>query len=147
MGDESLFYRPGNPLLGIINTYLGGPTPSRRDDPAIRFDLRGVEYHFSYGRGPTTRLAWKDIRAVAVMPGPVSDRQGLCVYPFAELPEQKDATSVLHTGSGPGFAHHLNRLFGTPIAVHWHHVRGPSLTKLGQRLPAWTDGRITLSRG
>jgi hypothetical protein len=145
VGDESLFYRPKNPLLSTIGAYLGGPTPSRRDDPAMRFDLNGVEHHLSYGRGPTTRLGWKEVRAVAVVPGPVPGRQGLCVYPFRELPEPDVAVGERWTGSGPGLVGALRSWFGTPIAVHWHHVRGPSLEKLAKRLPAWTEGRITLS--
>ena len=147
MGEESLFYRPKNPLLSTIRTYLGGPTPSRRHDPAIRFDRNGVEHQVSYGRGPTTRLGWKEVRAVAMVPGPVPDRQGLCVYPFEELPEPDVAVSELWTGAGPGLAIRLTVLFGTSIAVHWHHVRGPSLGKLARRLPAWTEGRIALSDG
>jgi len=102
VGEESLFYRPKNPLLSTIRTYLGGPTPSRRHDPAIRFDRNGVEHQVSYGRGPTTRLGWKEVRAVAMVPGPVPDRQGLCVYPFEELPEPDVAVSELWTGAGQG---------------------------------------------
>lgn len=144
MGDESLFYRPKSPLASTIAAYLGGPTPSRTDDPAVRFGPFGVEYHESYGRGPTTRLAWQEVRAVAVLPGPIEGRQALCVYPFRELPAPEVPVSELWTGSGPGLAIRFRSLFGTPIAVHWHHVRGPSLEKLARRLPAWTEGRIAL---
>jgi hypothetical protein len=67
------------------------------------------------------------------------------VYPFEALPEPDVAVSELWTGSGQGLVSYLMVLFGTPIAVHWHHVRGPSLGKLAKRLPAWTEGRIALS--
>lgn len=145
MGEESLFYRPKSPLISTVSAYLGGPAPSRADDPAVRFAPNGVEYHESYGRGPITRLGWKEVRAVAVLPGPVEGRQALCVYPFHELPEPDIPVSELLTGSGPGLAIHLRSLFGTPIAVHWHYVRGPSLERLAKRLPAWTEGRIALT--
>lgn len=145
MGSESLFYRPRNALASTINAYLGGPAPSRKDDPAVRFDPDGVEYHESYGRGPTTRLGWKEVRAVAVLPGPVEGRRALCVYPLHELPEPDIPLSELWTGVGSGLAIHFRSLFGTPIAVHVHHVRGPSLEKLARRLPAWTEGRIALT--
>jgi hypothetical protein len=145
VGDDSLFYRPKSPLVSTIGAYLGGPTPSRTDDPAVRFDRNGVEYHESYGRGPTTCLEWKEVRAVAVLPGPVEGRQALCVYPFRELPEPGVPARELWTGSGPGLAIRFRSLFGTPIAVHWHHVRGPSLAKLARRLPVWTEGRIALT--
>jgi hypothetical protein len=145
VGDESLFYRPKSPLLSTIGAYLGGPSPGRPGDPAVRFDPNGVAYHESYERGPTTSLGWKEVRAVAVLPGPIADRQALCVYPFHELPEPDIPVSELWTGSGPGLAVHFMSLFGTSMAVHWHHVRGPSLRKLAQRLPAWTEGRIALT--
>lgn len=145
MGDESYFYRPKNSLLSTVGAYMGGPAPSRRDDPALRFDSDGVEYQESFGRGPTTHLRWREVRAVAVLPGPVGGRQALCVYPFHELPEPDIPVSELWTGTGPGLAIHFRSLFGTPTAVHRHHVRGPSLKKLTQRLPAWTEGRIALT--
>jgi hypothetical protein len=145
VGDESLFYRPRSPLWTKIDVYLGGPSPSRSDDPAVRFDPGGVEHHESYGRGPSTRLRWQEVRAVAVLPGPVGGRQALCVYPFHEPQEREIPVSERWTGSGPGLARHFRSLFGTPIAVHWHHVRGPSLAKLSQRLPVWTEGRIVLT--
>ncbi|MCE7010392.1 hypothetical protein LWC34_47450 [Kibdelosporangium philippinense] len=137
MGDESLFYRPKSPLLSTINTYLGGPTPARKDDPAVRFGPDGIEYHQSYGHGVTVRLGWQEVHAVAVLPGPVHGRQALCVYPFRQMPEPE--------GSGPGLLLRFRSLFGTPLAVHWHHVRGPSLAKLDSHLSAWTDGRIALT--
>jgi hypothetical protein len=144
VGDESLFYRPRSPLWSRIDAYSGGPSPSRSDDPAVRFDPWGVEHHAAYGRGPTTRLGWEEVRAVAVLPGPVEGRQALCVYPFLEPPEPAVPASERWTGSGAGLAIRFRSLFGTPIAVHWHHVRGPSLAKLSQRLPTWTEGRIAL---
>jgi hypothetical protein len=143
VGEESLFYRPKNPLASTVGALLGGPTPSRTGDPAVRFDPNGVEYHESYGRGPITRLGWREVRAVAVLPGPIEGRQALCVYPFQEPPDPD--FGELWTGSGPGLAIHFRFLFGTPIAVHWHHVRGPSLKKLAKRLSAWTEGRIALT--
>jgi hypothetical protein len=145
VGGESLFYRPKSALVSTVGAYLGGPTPSRADDPAVRFDPNGVEYHESYGRGPTLRLEWKEVRAVAVLPGVIEGRQALCVYPFQELPVPDLPAGELFTGSGPGLAMYFRSLFGTPIAVHRHHVRGPSLKKLANRLPAWTDGRIALT--
>ncbi|WP_052849332.1 hypothetical protein [Streptomyces avicenniae] len=145
MGGESLFYRPRNSLATTIRAYLGGPTPSRGDDPAVCFSPEGVEHHESYGRGPTTRLSWNDVRAVAVLPGPVEGRSALCVYPLHELPGPAIAPGELWTGVGPGLAVHLTALFGTPLAVHLHHVRGPSLRKLAARLPTWTDGRTALT--
>lgn len=145
MGDGSLFYQPKSPLSTTIGAYLGGPSPSRSGDPAVRFDAAGVEYHESYGREPITRLGWPDVRAVAVVPGPVGGRRALCVYPVHEPPEPDLPVSELWTGSGPGLGIHFRSLFGTPFAVHWHHVRGPSLTKLAKSLPRWTDGRITLT--
>lgn len=145
MGGESLFYRPKSPLLSTVGAYLGGPSPGRPDDPAVRFNPNGVAYQESYGRVPTTDLGWQEVRAVAILPGPVEGRQALCVYPFHELPEPEVPVGELWTGSGPGLAMHFRSLFGTPIAVHWHHVRGPSLRKLAKRLPAWTEGRIALT--
>jgi hypothetical protein len=145
VGEESLLYRPKNPLASTVGALLGGPTPSRAGDPAVRFGPNGVEYHESYGRGPTTRLEWNEVRAVAVLPGPIEGRQALCVYLFQELPHPDIAVSELWTGSGPGLASAFRLWFDTPIAVHWHHVRGPSLKKLARRLPAWTEGRITLT--
>lgn len=145
MGDDSLFYRPKNPLMSTIGAYLGGPSPSRSDDPAVRFGPDGVAYHESYERGPITSLGWQEVRAVALLPGPIEGRHGLCVYPVHELPEPDTPLGELWTGSGPGLAVNFRRLFGTPIAVHWHHVRGPSLRKLAKRLPAWTEGRIALT--
>jgi len=145
MGDESLFYRPKSPLSSTVLAYLGGPTPSKPDDPAVRFDLGGVEYHESYGHGVTTRLGWQEVRAVALLPGPIEGRRALCVYPLHEQPEPDIAADALFPGSGPGLAVRFRSLFGTPIAVHWHHVRGPSPEKLAKRLLAWTDGRITLT--
>jgi hypothetical protein len=147
VGDGSLFYRPKSPLSSTVGAYLGGPSPSRPDDPAVRFDPNGVAYYESYGRGPTTSLGWKEVHAVAVVPGPVEGRQALCVYPVHELPAPDIPVSELWTGSGPGLAIRFRSLFGTPIAVHWHHVRGPSLGKLAKRLPAWTEGRIALTSG
>ncbi|MEO3765101.1 hypothetical protein [Streptomyces sp. B8F3] len=145
MGDKSLFYRPKNPLVTQIGVFFGGPAPSRRDDPAMRFGPHGVEYHETYGRGPTTRLRWEEVRAVAVLPGPVVDRRGLCVFPFQEIPEPDIPPGELFSGTGPGLGIAFRVHFDTPIAVHWHHVRGPSLRKPAQRLPAWTEGRITLT--
>jgi len=145
VGEESLFYRPKNPLASTVGALLGGPTPSRKGDPAVRFNPNGVEYHLSYGRGPTTRLGWTEVRAVAVLPGLFEGRQALCVYPFQELPDPDIPAGERWTGSGPGLALHFKSLFGTPIAVHWHHVRGPSLKKLANRLPTWTEGRIALT--
>jgi hypothetical protein len=147
VGDESLFYRPKSPLTSTIGTYLGGPTPSRRGDPAVRFGPAGVEHHESYGKGPTTLLGWDEVRAVAVLPGPIAGRRALCVYPLRELPAPDIPASQRWTGSGPGLARGFRSLFGTPLAVHWHHVRGPALWKLAQRLPTWTEGRITLTSG
>ena len=147
MGEGSLFYRPKSSRWSTVGAYLGGPTPSRPDDPAVRFDPYGVEHHESYGRGPITRLEWREVRAVAVLPGPVQGRQALCVYPFHEPPQADTPLSESWTGSGPGLAIRFTSLFGTPLAVHCHHVRGPSLKKLAQRLPAWTDGRIALTSG
>jgi hypothetical protein len=143
--DGSLLYRPGSPLTSTVGALLGGPTPSYRGDPAIRFGPDGVEYDESYRRGPITRLGWEEVRVVAFLPGPVQGRHALCVYPFQELPERDIPLSELGSGTGPALAVHLRALFNTPIAVHWHHVRGPSLRKLGERLPAWTGGRIALT--
>lgn len=145
MGDGSLFYRPRSPLLSTIAAYVGGPTPSNAGDPAVRFAPDGVEYHQSYGREPITRLAWEEVRAVAVLPGPVQGRRALCVYTLRELPEPEIQVGELFSGTGPGLAVHFSSLFGTRLAVHWHHVRGPSLKTLADRLPAWTDGRIVLT--
>jgi hypothetical protein len=145
MGDESLFYRPKSPLLSTVVTYLGGPTPSKRGYPAVRFDLSGVEYHESYGQGVTTSLGWKEVRAVALLPGPVEGRLALCVYPLHDLPEPDISVDVRSSGTAPRRVFNFRRLFGTPIAVHWHHVRGPSPERLAERLPGWTDGRITLT--
>ncbi|GGK00574.1 hypothetical protein GCM10011583_35020 [Streptomyces camponoticapitis] len=144
MGDK-LFYRPRNPLWSTVGAYLGGPTPSRKDDPAVAFDPNGVEYHELYGHGPTTRLRWTEVRAVAVLPGPVEGRQALCVYPLHELPAPDIPVSEMWSGTGPGLANYFRMLFGTPISVHLHHVRGPSLGKLAKHLPAWTEGRIPLT--
>lgn len=145
MGDDSLFYRPKNSLLSALGSYAGGPAPSRRDDPALRFDRDGVEYHESFGRGPTARLRWSEVRAVAVLPGPDEGRQALCVFAFHELAAPDVPAGEQWTGTGPALALHFRSLFGTPIAVHRHHVRGPSLEKLSERLPAWTEGRIVLT--
>ncbi|WP_432944925.1 hypothetical protein ACQPXM_04190 [Kribbella sp. CA-253562] len=82
---------------------------------------------------------------MAVLPGPIEGRRALCVYPFQDLPLPDRLSSELWTGTGAGLAMAFTHWFGTPIAVHWHHVRGPSLTKLAQRLPAWTEGRIGLT--
>jgi hypothetical protein len=111
----------------------------------VRFDPNGVEYHQSYGREPITRLGWEEVRAVALLPGPVEGRRALCVYPLRELPEPDIQVSELFSGTGPGLAVHFRSMFGTPLAVHWHHVRGPSLKTLANRLPTWTEGRIVLS--
>jgi len=145
VGDGSLFYRPRNPLLSTIRALLGGPTPSRPGDPAMRFGPDGVTYHQSYERGPVTTLEWPQVRAVAVLPGPIAGRLALCVYRFHEPPAPDIPLSEMWTGTGPGLSLHFTMLFGTPFAVHWHHVRGPSLRKLATRLPTWTDGRITLT--
>ncbi len=145
MGDGSLFYRPRNPLTSTIGALLGGPSPSRPGDPAVRFDPNGVEYHESYRSGSITRLGWEEVRAVAVLPGPIEGRQALCVYSFQELSEPDIPVSELWTGTGPGLAIHFSLLFGTPLAVHCHHVRGPSLRKLAEHLPAWTEGRLVLT--
>jgi hypothetical protein len=145
VGDGSLFYRPRSPLITTFAAYLGGPSPSNAGDPAVRFDPNGVEYHQSYGREPITRLGWEEVRAVAILPGPVEGRRALCVYPLRELPEPDIQVSELFSGTGPGLAVHFRSMFGTPLAVHWHHVRGPSLKTLATRLPTWTDGRIVLS--
>ncbi|GAB3889323.1 hypothetical protein GCM10029964_058680 [Kibdelosporangium lantanae] len=147
MGDDSLFYQPRNPVTSAVGARLGGPTPSRVGDPAVLFNATGVEYHESYGGGVTTRLAWKDVRAVAVLPGPVGGRQALCVYPVREIPAPDVPAEERWSGSGRGLSMTFRRMFGTPLAVHWHHVRGPSLRKLAKRLPAWTDGRISLTWG
>lgn len=145
MGDGSLFYRPKSRLLTTITAYLGGPSPSRPDDPAVRFGPTGVAYHESHGRAPTTSLEWREVRAVAVVPGPVAGRQALCVYAVTEPPVPDVPVGERWSGSGRGLGIHFRSLFGTPIAVHWHHVRGPSLRKLARSLPAWTGGRITLT--
>ncbi|GAA3020587.1 hypothetical protein Sfulv_58440 [Streptomyces fulvorobeus] len=145
MGYEALFYRPRNSLASTVRAYLGGPSPSRKDDPAVCFDRTGIEYHESYGRGPTTRLTWEEVRAVAVLPGPVEGRRALCVYPLHELPQPDIQVGELWSGVGPRLAIYFRALFGTPISVHLHHVRGPSLGKLAKRLPAWTEGRIVLT--
>lgn len=140
-----MFYRPKSPLTSTIGAYLGGPSPARATDPAVQFGPDGVEYHESYGQGPTTTLTWPEVRAVALLPGPVAGRRALCVYPVEELPVPDLPVTELWTGSGPGLASHFRSLFGTPLAVHTHHVRGPSLRKLATQLPTWTDGRITLT--
>ncbi|MFW6723249.1 hypothetical protein ACHZ98_24415 [Streptomyces sp. MAR4 CNY-716] len=145
MGEKSLFYRPKNPTVTKIGVLFGGPAPSRKDDPAMRFGRHGVEYHEAYRHGPTTRLRWDEVRAVAVLPGPVAGRQGLCVFPFQEIPEPDIPIGELFSGTGPGLGIALRVHFDTPIAVHRHYVRGPSLRKLARLLPAWTDGRITLT--
>lgn len=145
MGDGSLFYRPRSPLLTTVNAYLGGPTPSRSDDPAVRFGPDGVTHYESYPKGPTTILTWQEVRAVAVLPGPVAGRRALCVYPVRDLPVPDLPVDERWKGSGAGLGMHFRRLFGTPLAVHWHHVRGPSLGTLARRLPTWTGGRIVLT--
>ncbi|AKH83641.1 hypothetical protein AA958_17085 [Streptomyces sp. CNQ-509] len=48
-------------------------------------------------------------------------------------------------GVPPGARIALRVHVDTPIAVHWHYARGPSLQKLARLLPARTDGRITLT--
>jgi len=145
MGDGSLFYRPKNPLLSTVVALLGGPSPSRAGDPAVRFGPNGVEYHQSFGREPITRLGWEEVRAVAVLPGPIEGRRALCVYPLRELPEPDIPVSEIFSGTGPGLAVNFRLMFGTPLAVHLHHVRGPSLRKLDYRLATWTDDRIVLT--
>ena len=70
---------------------------------------------------------------------------GPCVFPLHDLPEPDISLDARFSGTGPGLAARFNSLFGTPIAVHWHHVRGPSPEKLAKRLPAWTDERISLA--
>jgi hypothetical protein len=142
--DQSLLYRPRNAWLSRVYALMGGPSPSRPDDPAIRFGADGIDYHESYGRAPVTHLYWNEIRAVALVSGPIEGRQALCVYTFDELPEADITVGELFTGSGPGLGVHFRSLFGTPIAVHWHHVTGPPLRRLSARLPRWTAGRITL---
>lgn len=144
MGGESLFYRPRNRLISTIEAYLGGPSPSRKDDPAVRFGPDGVEYHDAYKRGSITRLGWQDVRAVAFFPGPIEDRYALCVYPLHELPEPEMTRDQASSGAAPGLQSWFRQLFGTPLTVHWHHVRGPSLSRLAARLPDWTEGRIAL---
>ena len=114
MGDASLFHRPRSVLLSTIVASLGEPSPSRKDDPAVRFGPDGVEYHESYGHGPTTRLRWEEVRAVAVVPGPVEGNHALCVYPLHELPQPDVPEGGLFTGSGPG----LTTWFRTLSAPH-----------------------------
>jgi hypothetical protein len=111
----------------------------------VRFGPDGVEHHQSFGRGPITRLGWEEVHAVAVLPGPVEGRRALCVYPFRELPEPTLSFSERFSGTGPGLAGAFRFFFGTPLAVHLHHVRGPSLKKLDYRLSVWTDDRIVLT--
>ncbi|MET8347368.1 hypothetical protein [Streptomyces microflavus] len=145
MRDESLFYRPASTLLTTIRAYTGGPTPSRSDDPAIRFHPGGVTYHQTYRRLPAVELSWPRIRAVAVLPGPIAGREALCVYPLNEPPEPEVQIEELFTGTGRGLGMRFEALFGTRYSVHLHHVRGPSLIKLARHLPAWTSGRVRLT--
>ncbi|MGP4011967.1 hypothetical protein [Streptomyces sp. 4N124] len=142
---QSLFYRPGSTLLTTIRAYTGGPSPARPDDPAVRFHPEGVAYHEAFGYVPVIKLGWPAVRAVAVLPGPVPDRQVLCVYRINEPPQRDVPADEMFTGTGRGLGTHFQALFGTRLVVHLHHVRGPSLRKLARRLPAWTDGRITLT--
>jgi hypothetical protein len=66
------------------------------------------------------------------------------VYRINEPPQSDVPADEMFTGTGRGLGAHFQALFGTRLVVHLHHVRGPSLQKLARRLPAWTDGRITL---
>jgi hypothetical protein len=145
VGDESLFYRPGSTLLTTIRAYTGGPTPSRPDDPAVLFHPGGVAYHQAYGRVPVIKLGWSAIRAVAILPGPIPDRRALCVYRLNEPPEPDAPFNEMFSGTGRGLGFAFQAMFGTRYAVHLHHVRGPSLKKLARCLPAWTEGRVTLT--
>lgn len=141
---QSLFYRPGSTLLTTIRAYTGGPTPARPDDPAVRFHPEGIAYHQAFGHDPVIKLGWPAVRAVAVLPGPIADRRALCVYRINEPPRSDIPADAMFTGTGQGLGAHFEALFGTRLAVHLHHVRGPSLNRLARSLPAWTNGRITL---
>ncbi|PSK67617.1 hypothetical protein B0E53_00427 [Micromonospora sp. MH33] len=140
---QSLFYRPASTWLTTLRAYTGGPTPARPDDPAIRFHPEGIAYHYAYGYTPILKLGWPAIRAIALLPGPIPGRKALCIYRLnpPPPPTPKDPFS----GTGHALGSYFHTLFGTNLAVHLHHVRGPSLKKLARRLPEWTNGRLTLT--
>ncbi len=113
--------------------------------PAVTFTTSGVDFQPAFGRSSIVHLAWPEVLAVALVPGPIG-RPALCVVPQNDLPPAEVARDGGIDADAVKYMHRY-RLFDTPIALYLHNTKGPALPTLDRMLGRWTSGRLSLDTG